>query len=67
MYLHLTIQAYVCRASLRNFPDFSYHLILVNLFEKKPEQLLLAFHNNQYILCADSTNIYSAPTMACLQ
>jgi len=46
--------AYVSRAAIRNFPDFSYHLILVNLFEKKPEQLLLAFHNNQYILCADN-------------
>ena len=46
--------AYVCRAAIRNFPDFTYHLILVNLFEKKPEQLLLAFHRNQYILCADN-------------
>jgi len=26
----------------------------VNLFEKKPEQLLLAFHKNQYYLCADN-------------
>lgn len=46
--------AYVCRAAIRNFPAFSYHLILVNLFEKKPEQLLLAFHHNQYLLCADN-------------
>ncbi|MBI5371574.1 MAG: SAM-dependent chlorinase/fluorinase [Sphingobacteriales bacterium] len=46
--------AYVCRSAIRQFPDFSYHLILVNLFEKKPEQLLLAFHRNQYFLCADN-------------
>jgi len=46
--------AYVCRSAINNFPDFSYHLILVNLYEKKPEQLLLAFHNNQYLLCADN-------------
>lgn len=46
--------AYVCRSAIKNFPDFSYHIILVNLFEKKPEQLLLAFHNNQYLLCADN-------------
>jgi hypothetical protein len=46
--------AYVCRSAVRNFPAFTYHLILVNLFEKKPEQLLLAFHNNQYFLCADN-------------
>lgn len=46
--------AYVCRSAIKNFPDFTYHLILVNLFEKKPEQLLLAFHQNQYLLCADN-------------
>ena len=46
--------AYVCRSAIRNFPAFSYHIILVNLFEKKPEQLLLAFHRDQYLLCADN-------------
>ena len=46
--------AYVCRNAIRQFPPFTYHLILVNLFEKKPEQLLLAFHNEQYLLCADN-------------
>ncbi|HWB90223.1 MAG TPA: SAM-dependent chlorinase/fluorinase, partial [Puia sp.] len=46
--------AYVCRNAIRNFPAHTYHLILVNLFEKKPEQLLLAFHNEQYLLCADN-------------
>jgi S-adenosylmethionine hydrolase len=46
--------AYVCRNAIRNFPPHTYHIILVNLFEKKPEQLLLAFHNDQYLLCADN-------------
>lgn len=46
--------AYVCRSAIRNFPDYTYHVILVNLFEQKPERLLLAFHNNQYIICADN-------------
>ena len=46
--------AYICRSAFRNFPEFSYHIILVNLFEKKPDQLLLAFHKNQYYLCADN-------------
>jgi S-adenosyl-L-methionine hydrolase (adenosine-forming) len=46
--------AYICRSAFKNFPAFSYHLILVNLFEKKPEQLLLAFHQDQYFLCADN-------------
>jgi S-adenosylmethionine hydrolase len=46
--------AYVCRNAIKNFPEFTYHIILVNLFEKKPDNLLLAFHNNQYLLCADN-------------
>lgn len=46
--------AYVCRNAIRNFPPFSFHLVLVNLFEQKPEQLLLSFHRDQYILCADN-------------
>lgn len=46
--------AYVCRNAIANFPPYTFHLLLVNLFEKKPEQLLLAYHNEQYILCADN-------------
>lgn len=46
--------AYVCRNALKNFPPFTFHLVLVNLFELKPEQLLLSFHKNQYIICADN-------------
>jgi S-adenosylmethionine hydrolase len=46
--------AYVCRSAIKNFPSFSYHLILVNLFDSKPEHLLLAYHRDQYLLCADN-------------
>ena len=46
--------AYICRSAIKNFPAFTYHIILVNLFEKKPEQLLLAYHKDQYFLCADN-------------
>src|SRR5579863_3890409 len=46
--------AYVCRNAIRNFPPYTCHIILVNLFEQKPEQLLLAFHKEQYILVADN-------------
>ncbi len=46
--------AYVCRNAIRNFPDHTFHIILVNLFEVKPKKMLLAFHNNQYLLCADN-------------
>src|SRR5258705_12590222 len=46
--------AYTCRNSIKHFPAFTFHLILMNLFEQKPEHLLLAFHHEQYILCADN-------------
>ena len=46
--------AYVCRNAIKNFPAYTYHLILVNLFDSKPEQLLLAYHRNQYFFCADN-------------
>ena len=46
--------AYICRNAIKNFPDLTYHLVLVNLFEQKPDQLLLAYHREQYILCADN-------------
>ncbi|MBL0154913.1 MAG: SAM-dependent chlorinase/fluorinase [Chitinophagaceae bacterium] len=46
--------AYVCRSAVRHFPAHSFHLILFNLFERKPDQLLLAFHKDQYYLCADN-------------
>ena len=46
--------AYICRNAIRHFPDQTFHIIMVNLFEKRPDRLLMAFHQNQYILCADN-------------
>lgn len=46
--------AYVCRNAIKNFPPYTFHLLLVNLFDKRPEQLLLAYHKEQYLLCADN-------------
>ncbi len=46
--------AYVCRNAIKNFPEGSFHLIIINLFEEKPEHLLLAEHNGHYIGCADN-------------
>jgi S-adenosylmethionine hydrolase len=46
--------AYVCRNAIKNFPAGTLHLILVNLFDEKPDHLLLAEHNGQFIGCADN-------------
>jgi len=46
--------AYICRNAIWQFPENTYHIILVNLFEQKPDHLLLATANGQYIFCADN-------------
>jgi S-adenosylmethionine hydrolase len=46
--------AYVCRNAIKNFPIGTFHLVLVNLFDEKPEHMLIAEHNGQYIGCADN-------------
>lgn len=46
--------AYICRNAIRNFPKGSFHLVLVNLFDERPDHLLLIEHDGQYIGCADN-------------
>lgn len=46
--------AYFCDSAFRHFPAGSFHIVLVNMFDEKPEQMLLAYHNKQYIACADN-------------
>ena len=46
--------AYVSRNAIKNFAEGTFHLVLVNIFDEKPEHLLLAEHNGHYIGCADN-------------
>ncbi len=46
--------AYVCRNAIKSFPAGTIHLVMVNLFDQKPEHLLLAEHNGHFIACADN-------------
>jgi S-adenosyl-L-methionine hydrolase (adenosine-forming) len=46
--------AYVCRNAINNFPKGTFHLVLVNLFDEKPEHLLMVEHDGHYIGCADN-------------
>lgn len=46
--------AYFCDSSFRHFPKGTFHIVLVNLFDENPRQMLLAYHNGQYIACADN-------------
>ncbi|MEO7960871.1 MAG: SAM-dependent chlorinase/fluorinase [Ginsengibacter sp.] len=46
--------AYVCRNAIKNFPPFTFHIVMVNLFDKKQGHMLFIEHNNRYIGCADN-------------
>ncbi len=46
--------AYLARLAVQNFPSNTYHIIILNLYDERPEHLLFARHNDQYILCADN-------------
>ena len=46
--------AYVIQNAITNFPEGTFHLILINLFDQKVDHLLIAFHKGQYFGCADN-------------
>jgi S-adenosyl-L-methionine hydrolase (adenosine-forming) len=46
--------AFTTKAVLAHFPPGTLHLVLVGLFEKPAEHLLLVEHNGQYIGCANN-------------
>ena len=46
--------AYFCDSAFRYFPPDTFHVILVNMFDDKPTEMLLACHNGQYIACANN-------------
>ncbi|MEO5650917.1 MAG: SAM-dependent chlorinase/fluorinase, partial [Ginsengibacter sp.] len=46
--------AYVCRNAIKSFPLHTFHIILVNLFDQRPDHLLFIQHKGQYIGCADN-------------
>ena len=46
--------SYVCRSAIQHFPSHTFNVILVDLFAKPSDHLILAFHQNQYFLCANN-------------
>lgn len=46
--------AYVCRNAIKNFSPKTFHIVMVNLFDKRPGHMLFIEHNGQYIGCADN-------------
>ena len=50
-YLHAT---YVCTNAFTFYPAGSYHVVIINLFEKKPTHLLITSYKEQFIICPDN-------------
>ncbi len=46
--------AYVCSNAFGFYPKETFHIIILNVFETEPRQLLVARHNEQYIACPDN-------------
>ncbi len=46
--------AYICSNAFRHFPSGSFHLVIVNLFDESPKEMLVAQHNEQFIACANN-------------
>ncbi len=46
--------SYVCRNAIKNFPEGTFHLVLINLFDNKADHVLIAEHNGHFIGCADN-------------
>ena len=46
--------AYIIRNATRQFPQHTYHIILVNLFQHVPDHLLVVKHGVQYYFLADN-------------
>ncbi len=71
-YLHA---AYVCTNAFAFYPAGSFHVVIINLFEKQPSHLLITSYKNQFIVCPDNgiltmivgekpTNIFSVEVSA---
>jgi S-adenosylmethionine hydrolase len=46
--------AYICSNAYKYFPADTFHIIIVNLFEKPVKHFLIAKHNDQFICCPDN-------------
>ena len=46
--------AYTCNNAFKYYPAGSFHLVIVNLFESQANHLLVAKHNDQFIICPDN-------------
>jgi S-adenosylmethionine hydrolase len=46
--------AYICKNAFKFFPQQTFHIIIVNFFERLSRHILIAKYNEQYIICPDN-------------
>src|SRR5690242_19914791 len=46
--------AYICKNAFRYFPPKTFHIVIINFFERSPKQILFSEYNDQYIICPDN-------------
>ena len=46
--------AYICANAYKHYPGYTLHVVIVNLFETLPDKVLIAYYNQQYIICPDN-------------
>jgi S-adenosylmethionine hydrolase len=46
--------AYICKNAFKYFPQQTFHVVIINFFERSPKQILFSEYNNQYIICPDN-------------
>jgi S-adenosylmethionine hydrolase len=46
--------AYICANAFKYYPAGTFHLVLINLYENPPKQLLVAKYHKQVIICPDN-------------
>src|SRR6266487_296376 len=46
--------AYICKNAFKYFPPQTFHIVIINFFERSPKHILLAEYNQQYIICPDN-------------
>jgi S-adenosylmethionine hydrolase len=46
--------AYICKNAFKYFPLQTFHIIIINFFERQPKHILLTEYNQQYIICPDN-------------
>jgi S-adenosylmethionine hydrolase len=46
--------AYICKNAFKFFPAQTFHIVIINFFERTPNHILIAEYNKQYIICPDN-------------